>query len=95
MWMGVYESTADDEEHVRVRVDSTGEVVGARLAGFAPDHRFEPGDELALEVVDGAWQTMPHVSHMVRHPDRIEFWTINRNTGDFRLLAKTRREMSE
>ena len=92
IWMGVYESAAD-EEHVWVRVDDTDEVVRARLARHAPDYEFEPGDELGLEVVDGAWHTIPNVSHVIRHRDRVEFFTTNRRTGDFRLLAENRREM--
>jgi len=83
--MGVYESTEGDGQ-VMVRLDDTGEIVKARLAGFSPEYRFEPGDELAVEVVDGEWQTLPNVRHTIAYRDRVDFWSRNRWTRRFRLL---------
>lgn len=83
---GMHESDAD-EGYVNVRLDSTGEVVRARFSGYLPGYRLEVGDELAVEFVDGGWRTLPEVRHAIKHTDRVEFWGMNRLTGEFRLLA--------
>ena len=83
---GTYESDADTD-HVWVRRDSTGKTVKARYAGYPALFAFEPGDETGLEQVGGVWQTIPSVAHTVRLAGRIEWWTVNRRTGLFRLLT--------
>ena len=85
---GVYESDADDG-YVNVRIDRTGELMRAEFGGFLPEHRLEVGDELSIELVAGAWRTMPEVRHTIRHLDRIQFWSVNRITGGLRLLAES------
>ncbi len=85
--LGVYLSSADDGR-ARVQLDSTGEVVAAEFRGFAPGFVPEPGDEMSVEFVDEDWRTIPSVKYKIEHPDRIEFWTVNRSTGAFRLLAR-------
>lgn len=85
--LGVHEGDAD-EGFVNVRLDSTGEVVRARFSGFVPGYRLEVGDELGVEFVGGRWRSIPEVRHTIRHKDRIEFWGMNRLTGEFRLLAE-------
>ena len=86
---GVYESDAG-EGHVWVRRDGNDEIVRARMAGYPPDFVFEPGDETGIELVDGAWHTLPSVAHSVRLSTRIEWWTTNRRTGHFKFLAARR-----
>ena len=84
--LGVHESDAD-KGYVNIRLDSTGEVVRARFSGFLPEYRLKVGDELCVEFVDDEWQTIPEVRHTIEHSDRVEFWGLNRITGEFRLLA--------
>ena len=84
---GTYESDAEPG-HVWVRRDSSGETVRARFAGYPEGFAFEPGDETGIELVDGEWHTIPSVVHTVRLSSRIEWWTINRRTGVFRLLTE-------
>ena len=78
------------EGYVWVRLDESGRLVRAVLAGLPAGVSFEPGDELGVEAVDGAWQTLPDVRREITHPDRREFWTTNRNTGNLRMLAEIR-----
>lgn len=85
--LGVSESRPDSG-FVNVRLDSTGQVVRARFSGFIPGYRLAPGDELCVELVDDGWRTVPEVRHTIKHRDRIEFWGVNRLTGEFRLLAE-------
>ncbi len=86
--MGIYVSSAG-RGNVQVRIDSTNEIVEARLTGFAQDYVLEPGDEIGVEYVEGGWQTIPNVKYVVHHESRIEFWTINRQSGALRLLAES------
>ena len=85
--LGVYES-ADDEGYVRVRLDSTDEVVRARLNGFPDDFQLEPGDELGVVADGDELATVAHVHRAVERGTRTEFWTINRHSGDLRLLSR-------
>ncbi len=86
---GTYESAADPE-HAWMRRDSTGETVRARITAYPRDFVFESGDETGIELVDGQWHALPSVVHTVRLKSRIEWWTRNRSTGDFRFLAEKR-----
>lgn len=88
---GIHESDAD-KGYVNVKLDSTGEVVRARFSGYAPGHKLKIGDELGVEFVDDEWRTIPEVRHTIKHRDRVEFWGMNRITGEFRLLAKNHYE---
>lgn len=84
---GTYEADADPD-HVWVKRDANGETVRARYAGYPADFVFEPGDTTGIELVDGEWHTIPSVFQTVRLSSRIEWWTINRRTGYFRLLTE-------
>ena len=86
--LGVYESDGT-EGYVNVRVDSTGELVEAKFSGFPPGYRLEVGDELCVEFVADEWRTLPEVRHTIEHSDRIEFWSANRTSGEFRFLAES------
>ena len=89
--LGVHESDAG-EGFVNIRLDSTGEVVRARFGGFTAGYRLEVGDELSVEFVEDEWRTLPEVRHTIEHRDRVEFWGLNRVTGEFRLLAENHYE---
>ena len=91
---GTYESSAGPE-HAWVRRDSSGETVRARIAEYPSDFVFEPGDETGIELVDGVWHTLPSVVHMMRLKGRVEWWTRNRITGEFRFLAEKRFETGQ
>lgn len=84
---GTYESDAGPG-HVWVKRDTSGETIRARFTGYPPDFAFEAGDETGIELVDGEWHTIPAVVHTVRLDSRIEWWTMNRRTGHFRLLTE-------
>ncbi len=77
-----------DEGYVQVQLDSSRRTVHARVDGFTSEYILEVGDELGVERVDDEWRTIPSVKHVIQHERRIEFWTINRVTGAFRLLAE-------
>ena len=84
---GTYESDADPD-HVWVKRDANGETVRARYTGYPADFVFEAGDATGIELVDGEWHTIPSVFETVRLNSRIEWWTMNRRTGYFRLLTE-------
>ena len=86
---GVYESDADHGD-VWVRRESTGEVVRAKLSGYPPGFALEPGDQTALELVDGVWHTVPSIAETVTLNTRVEWWTSNLRTGRPRFLAEKR-----
>jgi hypothetical protein len=84
---GTYEADADPD-HVWVKRDANGETIRARFRGYPVDFAFEAGDATGIELVDGEWHTIPSVFHTVRLGSRIEWWTMNRRTGFFRLLSE-------
>ena len=91
---GLYESPADSGQ-AWVRRDSTGEAVRATITAYPPDFVFEPGDETGIELVDGVWHAIPSVVQTVRLKTRTEWWTRNRRTGDYRLLAERHLDMGQ
>ncbi|WP_419946123.1 hypothetical protein [Candidatus Poriferisodalis sp.] len=84
---GVFSSTVESGR-ARVRLDGSGEAVEAVYSGFPEDFVPEPGDETAVEHIDGQWHTLPAVTHHQRRPSRLEWWTTNRHTGLFKLLLR-------
>ena len=87
--LGTYESDAG-AGYVRVERHRTGGTVEARYEGYPEGFEFRPGDETGIEPVDGEWRTVPSVVHTIRLRRRIEWWTRNRWTGEFRLLTEMR-----
>ena len=87
--LGTYLSDAGTG-YVRVERDRTGEPVKARYEGYPEGFEFQPGDETGLELVDGEWRTVPSVVDTIRLRRRLEWWTRNRWTGDFRFLTEVR-----
>ena len=75
-------------ESVWVRRDSNGETVRAIREGYPAGFVFEPGDETGIELVDGAWRTIPSIAYTVRLNTRVEWWTRNRSTGGLRFLVE-------
>lgn len=84
---GLFEAHADSD-HAWVRRDATGEVVQVNMAGFPPGFIIEPGVETGIELVDDVWHALPSVVYSVRLNTRIEWWTMNRLTGEILLLAE-------
>ncbi len=87
--MGIFQSDAGSG-YVLVERLRTGVTVKARYEGYPEGFEFQPGDETAIEWVDGGWRTIPSVVHTIRLKRRIEWWTRNRWTGEFRFLTQMR-----
>lgn len=89
--LGTYEADAGSG-YVWVERDRTGKNVQARYDGYPEEFEFRPGDETGIELVDGEWRTMPSVVTTIQLWHRVEWWTRNRRTGEFRFLAQMRLE---
>ena len=91
--LGTYESDAG-AGYVRVERDRTGGTVKARYEGYPEGFEFQAGDETGIELVDGEWRTVPSVVHVIQLMRRVEWWTRNRWTGEFRFLTEMRYDTS-
>ena len=87
--LGTYKSDAGARA-VWVERDRTGGTVRARYQGYPEGFQFQPGDETGIELVNGEWQTVPSVVHTIRLRRRVEWWTRNRWSGEFRFLTQMR-----
>ena len=87
--MGTYKSDAGAGA-VWVESDRTGGTVRARYQGYPEGFQFQPGDETGIELANGEWRTVPSVVHTIRLQRRVEWWTRNRWSGEFRFLTQMR-----